>query len=779
MSESPGHPAVVQTRDPVCGMTVDPSTTLRAEHEGTTYLFCNPRCLEKFRADPGRTLDATQGDARSLDDRSRVPHTCPMHPEVRHEGPGACPECGMALEPEEVDLSDAPDPEALDMQRRLRWAALFTVPVVALAMAGHVPGLDAIVAHLPWRLSGLVQAALAAPVVLWAGRPFFVRGFCAWRRPNMFTLIGLGVAVSFLYSLAAVAFPGLFPESRRGSAGEVGLYFESAAAIVTLVLVGQVLETRARGRTREALKALVGLQPATAVLVRPDGRDEEVPIVHLLAGDRVRVRTGSAVPVDGVVESGAIGVDESSVTGEPMPVLKSPGDPVVAGTVAVEGACVVRAEKVGSATLLARIVRQVAEAQRTRAPIQGLADRVAAWFTPSVVGIALAAFVAWWWLGPTPAVAHALTAAVSVLIIACPCALGLATPVAVTVAMGRAARAGVLFRDARALQVLRDVDVLVVDKTGTLTEGRPRVREVTPAGDLPAPEVLRLAASVERGSGHPFARALADAALARGLDLVEASGFRQVTGQGVEGEVAGRHVTVGTLGFLASLGVSWNPAQEGAFEGLAVAYVAVDGKPAGVVAFDDPIRGSTPEALHGLRAEGMRVVMVTGDASDAVRAVARSLGVDEVVSGASPLDKVAVVERLQAQGHVVAAAGDGVNDALALARADAGIAMGTGTDIARESAPVTLVRGDLRAILRARRLSRRTVRTIRENLFLAFAYNALGIPVAAGVLCPLVGGWPYPHAPACLLSPAVAAAAMSLSSVSVITNSLRLARARV
>ncbi len=769
MSESPDHPAVLQTRDPVCGMTVDPATTLRWEHAGTTWLFCNPRCLERFRAEPERYLEP-RPPSRGGPDPSHVPHTCPMHPEVRQMGPGACPQCGMALEPEGVDLSDAPDPEALDMRRRLGWAALFTVPVVALAMAGHVPGLHALVAHLPWRLSGLVQAALAAPVVLWAGRPFFVRGLRAWRRPNMFTLIGLGVGVSFLYSLAALVLPAAFPGAARSPGGEVGLYFESAAAIVTLVLVGQVLEGRARGKTREALKALLGLQPATATRVRPDGRDEEVPITDIVAGDRVRVRTGGAVPVDGAVETGSCALDESSVTGEPMPVLKGPGDLVVAGTVAVEGACVVRAEKVGSATLLARIVRQVAEAQRTRAPIQGLADRVAAWFTPSVVGTALAAFVAWWWFGPTPALSHALTAAVSVLIIACPCALGLATPVAVTVAMGRAAQAGVLFRDARALQVLRDVDVVVVDKTGTLTEGRPRVCEVTPTGDLPEPEVLGLAASVERGSGHPFARALVEAAVARGLDLVEASGFRQVTGQGVEGEVAGRRVAVGTPGFLASLGVPWNSGQDRAPEGLAVAHVAVDGRPAGVVAFEDPIRATTPEAVRGLRAEGMRVVMVTGDASDAVRVVARSLGVDEVVSGASPLDKMAVVERLKAQGHVVAAAGDGVNDAPALALADVGIAMGTGTDIAMQSAPVTLVRGDLRAILRARRLSRQTLRTIRENLFFAFAYNTVGIPIAAGLAYPFTG---------LLLTPAIAAAAMSLSSVSVIANSLRLARARV
>ncbi len=765
--ESPDHPAVLQTRDPVCGMTVDPSTTRRLEHEGTTYLFCNPRCLEKFRADPARFLSGTLAE-----EPSRVPHTCPMHPEVRQEGPGACPECGMALEPEEVSLSDAPDPEALDMRRRLAWAAVFTVPVVALAMAGHVPGLHVLVERLPWRLSGLVQAALAAPVVLWAAWPFFVRGFRAWRRPNMFTLIGLGVAVSFLYSVAAVLFPGAFPASVRGSGGEVGLYFESAAAIVTLVLVGQVLEIRARGRTREALQALLRLQPSTAVLVRPDGRDEEVPIARIVPGDRVRVRPGSAVPVDGVVESGACGVDESSVTGEPMPVLKGPGDPVVAGTVAVEGACVVRAERVGSATILARIVRQVAEAQRTRAPIQGFADRVAAWFTPSVVVVAVVTFVAWASFGPPPALAQALTAAVSVLIIACPCALGLATPVAVTVAMGRAARAGVLFRDARALQVLRDVDVLVVDKTGTLTKGRPRVREVTPADDRIAAEVLRLAASVERGSGHPFARALADEAAARGLDLAEVRAFRQVTGQGVEGEVLGRRVAVGTPAFLESLGVEWDPGTGGAPGGLAVAHVAVDGKPAGVITFEDPVRPTTPEAVRGLKAEGLRVVMVTGDASDAARAVARSLGVDEVVSGASPLDKMAVVERFQAEGHVVAVAGDGVNDAPALARADVGIAMGTGTDIAMQSAPVTLVRGDLRAILRARRLSRLAVRTIRQNLLLAFAYNALAIPVAAGVLSALF------RQPGLLLTPAIAAAAMSFSSVSVITNSLRLARAR-
>lgn len=791
MSESPDHPALIQTRDPVCGMTVDPSTTLRLEHDGTTYLFCNPRCLEKFRADPARYLDAIRGDASACSrmeprapargdgrpaargpDLSLVTHTCPMHPEVRQEGPGACPECGMALEPEEVSLSDAPDPEALDLRRRLGWAVLFTVPVVALAMAGHVPGLHALVARVPWRLSGLVQAALTAPVVLWAAWPFFVRGFRAWRRPNMFTLIGLGVAVSFLYSIAALLFPGVFPASVRGSGGEVGLYFESAAAIVTLVLVGQVLETRARGKTREALQALLRLQPPTAVRLRADGRDEEVPIARIVPGDRVRVRTGFAVPVDGVVESGACSVDEASVTGEPLPVLKGRGDPVVAGTVAVDGACVVRAERVGSATLLARIVRQVAEAQRTRAPIQGLADRVAAWFTPSVVVVAVVTLVAWLLLGPPPALAQALTAAVSVLVIACPCALGLATPVAVTVAMGRAARAGVLFRDARALQVLRDVDVLVVDKTGTLTEGHPRVREVTAAGDRTAAEVLRLAASVERGSGHPLARALVEEATVRGLDLVEAADFRQVAGQGVEGEVEGRRVAVGTPGFLASLGVSWNLEQGGAPEGLAVAHVVVDGKPAGVVAFEDPIRPTTPEAVRGLKAEGVRLVMVTGDASDAARVVARTLGVDEVVSGASPLDKMAVVERLRAEGHVVAVAGDGVNDAPALARADVGIAMGTGADIAMQSAPVTLVRGDLRAILRARRLSRLALRTVRQNLFLAFAYNALAIPVAAGVLSALF------RQPGLLLTPAIAAAAMSFSSVSVITNSLRLAKAR-
>jgi P-type Cu+ transporter len=771
LGAAPAAAAGTRVKDPVCGMDVDPHTAKhRHEVGGRTHYFCSAGCRTKFAADPERYLGGKPAPAAPKD----AVYTCPMHPEVRQVGPGSCPICGMALEPEDVTAEVGPDPELADMTRRFWVGAALTVPVFLLEMGGHLTGLHALVGQ---RASNLLQFLLATPVVLWAGRPFFERGWASLksRNLNMFTLIALGTGVAWAYSVVATIAPGVFPAGFRGPDGGVAVYFEAAAVITVLVLLGQVLELRARAQTGGAIRALLDLAPKTARRVRDDGGDEEVTLDLIAAGDRLRVRPGDRVPVDGVVLEGASAVDESMVTGESLPVEKAPGAKVIGGTLNGRGGFVMRAERVGRETMLARIVRMVAEAQRSRAPIQRLADRVSGWFVPVVVAVAVLAFLAWALFGPTPALAYGLIAAVSVLIIACPCALGLATPMSIMVGVGRGAGLGVLIRDAEALEHLERVDTLVVDKTGTLTEGRPKVTSVVPLDGAPGDELLRLAAGLERASEHPLAAAIVKAAEERGLGLPAAEGFASVTGKGVRGRVAGADVALGSRAMMDELGVAVPAgAAESADalrrEGATVMHVARDGRLAGLLAVADPVKPTTPAALEALRAEGVRVVMLTGDNRTTAEAVAGRLGIREVEAEVLPEQKRAVVERLRAQGRVVAMAGDGVNDAPALAAADVGIAMGTGTDVAIESAGVTLVKGDLAAIARARRLSRLTMRNIRQNLFFAFAYNALGVPVAAGVLYPVSG---------LLLSPIIAAAAMALSSVSVIGNALRLRAARV
>jgi P-type Cu+ transporter len=702
--------------------------------------------------------------------------TCPMHPEVVRAAPGACPICGMALEPRMATGAAAEEsPELRDMTRRFWVSAVFTLPLVVLAMGMMLPG-DPFARLLPPRALGWLELLLATPVVLWGGWPFFVRGWTSLvhRRLNMFTLIALGVGVAYLYSVAARLAPGIFPAGFRDAHGVVGAYFEAAAVIVTLVLLGQVLELRARGRTGAAIKALLGLAPKTARRLRPDGGEEDVPLDQVQVGDRLRVRPGEKVPVDGVVEEGVSAVDESMVTGEPIPVEKKPGDRVVGATVNGTGALVIRAERVGAETLLAQIVRMVGEAQRSRAPIQRLADQVSGWFVPAVVLVAVVTFVVWALVGPEPRLAYAVVNAVAVLIIACPCALGLATPVSIMVATGKGATAGVLFRDAEAIEVLRQVDTLVVDKTGTLTLGKPRLVAVEPAEGFDERELLRLAAGLERASEHPLAAAIVAGAAERGVEPGSAGEFASATGKGVRGTVEGRGVALGNRALMEEHGVEAGAlgdlsarAEALRRDGQTALFVAVDGRPAGLLGVADPIKEGTPEAIRALRELGLRVAMVTGDSRTTAEAVARRLGIEEVIAEVLPEAKVEVVQRLQREGRKVAMAGDGVNDAPALARAEVGIAMGTGTDVAMESAGVTLVKGDLRGILRARRLSEATMRNIRQNLFFAFVYNALGVPIAAGVLYPLTD---------LLLSPIIAAAAMSFSSLSVLGNALRLRR---
>jgi Cu+-exporting ATPase len=758
--------------DPVCGMKVDPGASKhRAEHGGTTYHFCCAGCRTKFTADPQRYLQPKPAAAA----RPGEIYTCPMDPQIRQEGPGSCPICGMALEPLVVSAEAAPNHELAFMSRRLWIALVLALPVFLLDMGGHVPAL-----HLnevvPMRLSVWLQFALSTPVVLWAGAPFFRRGWDSLlnRRLNMFTLIALGTGTAYLTSLVATFAPGLFPPAFRGMDGAVPVYYEAAAVIIVLVLLGQVLELRARERTGDALRALLNLAPKTARRLHEGGGDAEIPVADIAAGDRLRVRPGDGVPVDGVVLEGHGAVDESMVTGEAMPVEKQAGDRLVGGTVNGTGALVMRAEKIGADTMLARIVAMVAEAQRSRAPIQGLADAVAAWFVPAVLLVAGLAFAAWWRWGPAPAAAYALVAAVSVVIIACPCALGLATPMSIGVGIGKGAGAGVLIRSAEALERMAKVDTLVIDKTGTLTAGKPRVTAILAAPGFTEHAVLAAAAALERSSEHPLASAVTRAAGERAIAVPAAAGFASVTGKGVTGSVDGHDVGLGNAALMAGLGVAFgglNGAAEALRrDGATALFLAIGGRPAGVIAVADPIKTATRAVLDTLRADGIHVVMLTGDNRTTADAVARQLGIDHVHASVLPEGKHRIVRELKAEGKVVAMAGDGVNDAPALAEADVGIAMGTGTEVAIQSAGVTLVKGDLSGIVRARALSRATMRNIRQNLVFAFAYNIIGIPVAAGVLYPAFG---------IVLSPVVAALAMSLSSVSVIGNALRLRAVRL
>jgi len=761
-------PDTVQTTDPVCGMTVGPDSPHRLARAGTVYLFCCAACLDRFRGEPGRY--GQPGGPAEPREVAKTEWTCPMHPEVVRDAPGDCPKCGMALEVRTVSGEEEENPELVDMRRRFRMSLALTVPLFVVAMGEHVPGrpLESLVS--PQAL-GWLELVLATPVVLWGGWPFFVRGWQSVvnRSLNMFTLIGLGVGVAYLYSLIAKLFPAIFPPSFRAEGGGVALYFEAAAVIVALVLLGQVLELRARSRTGAAIRALLGLAPKTARLLREDGTEEDVLLDRVRPGDRLRVRPGEKIPVDGVVLEGVSPVDESMVTGEPIPVEKRTGDRVTGATVNGTGALVMRAERVGSETLLARIVQMVAEAQRSRAPIQKLADRVAGWFVPAVVGIAAVTFIVWGLFGPEPRMAHALISAVAVLIIACPCALGLATPMSIMVAAGKGATMGVLFRNAEAIEVMRKVDTLVVDKTGTLTEGKPKLITVAPTKGWDETGLLRLAAGLERGSEHPLAAAIVAGARERGVEIANAASFESLTGKGVKGRVDGSEVALGNRKLLDDLGVDPGDLAVKADalrqDGQTVMFVTVDGRAAGLVGVADPVKATTPEAIRQLHAEGIRIVMLTGDSRTTADAVAGKLGIDEVVAEVLPGQKADAVKRLQGEGRTVAMAGDGINDAPALAQAQVGIAMGTGTDVAMESAGITLVKGDLRGIVRARKLSRATMRNIEQNLFFAFVYNALGVPVAAGVLYPFFG---------VLLSPIIAAAAMSFSSVSVVSNALRL-----
>ncbi len=706
---------------------------------------------------------------------TRTQWVCPMHPEVVQDVPGTCPKCGMALEPRTVAAEEEENPELIDMRRRFWAAVALTIPLIVIAMGGMLPGqpLERLAAPQTW---GWVELFLATPTVLWAGWPFFVRFWqsLVHRSLNMFSLIGLGVSVAYLYSLVAKLAPAIFPPSFRSGSGEVAVYFEAAAFIVTLVLLGQVLELKARSQTSAAIKALLGLAPKTARRVGAGGAEADVPLEQVQVGDRLRVRPGEKVPVDGVILEGKSSVDESMITGEPIPVEKGPGDRVIGATINGTGALVMRAERVGAGTLLAQIVQMVSEAQRSRAPIQRLVDVVAAYFVPAVVAVAAATFVAWALLGPQPRMAHAIINAVAVLIIACPCALGLATPMSIMVATGKGATVGVLFKNAEAIEVLRQVDTLVVDKTGTLTEGKPKLVTVAPVAGTDEATLLRLAASLERGSEHPLAAAIVGGAQDRGLELAEAQDFAYVSGKGVTGRVDGRPVALGNRHLLEDLGLDPGDlvarAEELRRDGQTAMFVAVDRQPAGLIGVADPIKETTPEAIQRLHEEGIRVVMLTGDSRTTAKAVAGKLGIDEVVAEVLPDQKAGAVKEFQAQGRIVAMAGDGINDAPALAQAQVGIAMGTGTDVAMESAGVTLVKGDLRGIVRARQLSRLTMRNIKQNLFFAFVYNSLGIPIAAGVLYPWFG---------ILLSPVIAAAAMSFSSVSVVGNALRLRRAKL
>ena len=801
--------------DPVCGMSTDDPDAFQAyEKDGETHYFCSTHCLNKFKRGAGEAgrekTDAPGHDSDPV--KGPVLYTCPMHPEVEQDHPGNCPKCGMALEvatpllpggveytcpmhPEIIRdrpgscpicgmaleaktvLPEESNPEYDEMRRRFVLGAIITVPLVVIAMRGLL-GIGGFLESLAGpRILNWIELLLATPVVLWAGWPFFVRGLQSVknRSLNMFTLIALGVSVAYLYSLAAVFMPGIFPAGMRGPDGSVAVYFEAAAVIVVLILLGQVLELKARSQTGAAIRKLLGLAPKTARRILKDGSEEDIPLAHVHPGDRLRVRPGEKVPVDGVVLEGRSSVDESMISGEPLPVVKEPGDPVVGATVNGKGSLVIRAEKVGSETLLARIVQMVAEAQRSRAPIQKLADLVAGWFVPAVILVALAAFAAWSLWGPEPRLAHALIAAVSVLIIACPCALGLATPMSIMVATGRGATLGVLFRNAEAIETLEKIDTLVVDKTGTLTEGKPRLTGVVPTAGVAEEKLLRAAAVLEKGSEHPLSDAVVAGALSRGIKLDgQVEHFVSHTGRGVSGIIDGEKVLLGNrklmTGFKVDITVLEKAARGREEKGETVVFVALEGRPAGLLAISDPIKQTTPEAVRQLHAEKIRIVMLTGDNRATAETVGAELGIDEVVAEVLPDEKAEAIKTLQQEGCRVAMAGDGINDAPALALADVGIAMGTGTDVAMESAGVTLVKGDLLGIVRARKLSRATMANIKQNLFFAFVYNSLGVPVAAGILYPWFG---------IRLSPMIAAAAMSLSSVSVIVNALRLKKTAI
>jgi len=803
-------------RDPVCEMTTgDEEAFTRYEHEEKAYYFCSNNCLAKFKSDPARFTGDTSPSEPREDKGSggRRTYTCPMHPEVKQEGPGTCPRCGMALEPlspvsvmrteytcpmhpeivrsspgtcprcgmaletRSVSLDEGEENrEYREMRKRFIFGAILTVPLVFIAMRGMMPGGRLLEQLASARILGWLELMMATPIVLWAGWPFFVRGLQSVinKSLNMFTLISLGVSVAYLYSLVAVLFPDIFPAAMRSPEGTVGVYFEASAVIVTLILLGQVMELRARSQTGAAIKALLGLAPKTARKINDDGTEGDIPLEHVKKGDRLRIRPGEKVPVDGVVLEGTSSVDESMISGEPIPVQKQAGDNVIGATVNGTGSLIMEAEKVGAETLLAQIVHMVAEAQRSRAPIQKLADLVSGYFVPVVIAIALIAFGVWYLFGPEPRLAYALIAAVSVLIIACPCALGLATPMSIMVASGRGATMGVLFKNAEAIETMRKIDTLVVDKTGTLTVGKPKLTGVVSAEGMEETELLKIAASLERGSEHPLAAAIVEGALARKIALNDATDFNSHTGKGVSGQVNGRKALLGNRKLLDNFGIDAEAlssrAQEMRAEGQTVMFVAVDGKPAGLLVVSDPIKESTPEAILQLHDEKIRIIMLTGDNKATAEAVARKLDIDEVVAEVLPDEKAAVVKKIQDEGRMVAMAGDGINDAPALAQAHVGIAMGTGTDVAMESAGVTLVKGDLTGIVRARKLSRATMRNIKQNLFWAFAYNALGVPVAAGVLYPVFG---------ILLSPIIAATAMSFSSVSVVLNALRLRMVKI
>ena len=758
--------------DPVCGMTVDPAATPHhAEHAGQAFHFCSAGCRSKFVASPATYLAKDQ--TAPAPTPTGAIYTCPMHPQIRQAGPGACPICGMALEPEVASADDGPNAELADMTRRFWVGLVLALPVFVMEMGGHLTGLTM---RLGGQTSAWIQFALATPVVLWAGWPFFERGArsLVTRHLNMFTLIAMGVGVAWSYSVVATFAPQIFPPAFRGMDGSVAIYFEAAAVITVLVLLGQVLELRAREQTSGAIKALMDLAPKAARRVRDDGADEDVSLDQVAAGDRLRVRPGEKVPVDGEITEGRVSIDESMVTGESMPVTREAGDKVVGGAINRTGSFIMRAEKVGADTLLAQIVQMVAQAQRSRAPIQRMADQVSGWFVPAVIAVAVLAFAGWAVFGPEPRFAFGLVAAVSVLIIACPCALGLATPISIMVGVGRGAQAGVLIKNAEALERFEKIDTLVVDKTGTLTEGRPAVTAIRLAAGFDEAEVLRLAASLERGSEHPLADAIVRAASERGLVLAEPTDFDSPVGKGVLGTVAGRRLALGSGKFMAEQRVVTTALDAEAealrAQGATAIFMGVDGQAAAVFAIADPIKATTAEAVRSLQAEGVRLVMMTGDNRTTALAVARTLGIDEVEAEVLPQDKAAVVRKLQAEGRKVAMAGDGVNDAPALAAADVGIAMGAGADVAKESAGVTLLKGDLQGLVKARRLSRAVMANIRQNLVFAFVYNAAGVPVAAGLLYPAFG-W--------LLSPPIAAAAMALSSVSVVGNALRLRTVRL